>query len=210
MANGINPVNSFNSSAISNVTPSLYSGLNSTGSLTAAAGGDQLKLGSEAGDMLTGLNTTSTSSSTASSSLAGLGGGDGTTNYIMSMVNQLNTSMNQTMQKLMSSVSSSSTGSTGTTGTTTDGVKTASVDGKSGTVTVNYKHSGVMPAQASGNHTWVNKCPFCGGSLLCNPKKTAEGELTCGKCDADFDGNTGYDKTYHPRAKLTEVKNTST
>lgn len=48
----------------------------------------------------------------------------------------------------------------------------------------------------SGYHEWVDYCPLCGHSycLLVNPKGTHEGEITCGYCDADYDGCTGYDK----------------
>lgn len=51
--------------------------------------------------------------------------------------------------------------------------------------------------------TWKNVCPFCKGKLKFNPKKTAEGELTCSKCDADFCGVTGKDKATKVRKKLT-------
>ena len=51
--------------------------------------------------------------------------------------------------------------------------------------------------------TWKNVCPFCKGKLKFNPKKTAEGELTCEKCDADFCCVTGQDKAVKVRKKLT-------
>ena len=51
--------------------------------------------------------------------------------------------------------------------------------------------------------TWKNKCPFCGGKLKFNPKNTAEGELTCKKCDADFCCVSGKDKAVKIRKKLT-------
>ena len=51
--------------------------------------------------------------------------------------------------------------------------------------------------------TWVNSCPFCKGKLKFNPKNTAEGELTCQKCDADFCCVTGQDKATKVRKKLT-------
>lgn len=51
--------------------------------------------------------------------------------------------------------------------------------------------------------TWKNKCPFCGGKLSFNPKKTPEGELTCKKCDADFCAVSGKDKAYKVRKTLT-------
>lgn len=42
----------------------------------------------------------------------------------------------------------------------------------------------------------MDYCPLCHHSncLLDNPKGTHEGEITCGVCDADYDGTTGYDK----------------
>ena len=51
--------------------------------------------------------------------------------------------------------------------------------------------------------TWKNKCPFCGGKFKFNPKSTAEGELTCEKCDADFCCVSGQDKAVKVRKKLT-------
>ena len=51
--------------------------------------------------------------------------------------------------------------------------------------------------------TWKNVCPFCKGKLKFNPKGTAEGELTCSKCDADFCCVTGQDKAVKVRKKLT-------
>lgn len=50
---------------------------------------------------------------------------------------------------------------------------------------------------------WVNKCPFCGGTLRYNPKKVPEAELTCSKCSADFCGVDGYEKRNPPRRRLT-------
>ena len=51
--------------------------------------------------------------------------------------------------------------------------------------------------------TWKNVCPFCKGKLKFNPKGTAEGELTCEKCDADFCAVSGKDKAYTVRKVLT-------
>lgn len=51
--------------------------------------------------------------------------------------------------------------------------------------------------------TWKNICPFCKGKLKFNPKSTAEGELTCSKCDADFCCVSGQDKAVKVRKKLT-------
>lgn len=44
--------------------------------------------------------------------------------------------------------------------------------------------------------TWYNFCPLCGESnvLMNNPKGTAEGELTCLECGADYCVVTGKDK----------------
>ena len=51
--------------------------------------------------------------------------------------------------------------------------------------------------------TWKNVCPFCKGKLKFNPKGTAEGELTCSKCDADFCAVSGKDKANTVRKVLT-------
>ena len=60
-----------------------------------------------------------------------------------------------------------------------------------------YFLPGGMYGGTAGNYDWINYCPFdhTYGSLLMNPKGTAEGELTCNVCDADFDGVTGADKS---------------
>ena len=49
----------------------------------------------------------------------------------------------------------------------------------------------------SGYYDWVDYCPLCHhyNCLLNNPKGTYEGEITCGRCDADYDGTTGADKS---------------
>jgi len=229
MLGNINPINSSGSN-ISNL--SIPSNLMSMSPLTSGSNSQLTGLGSDnlalSGDGLNAMIQNQMNSLMSSSGLnlggamtTGAAGAAGTnaakttgatssdpSSYIMQMVAKLTQSSEQIYKQLMTMMSQAAS-STGTAGATGTGTGTATVNaaeaGKAGTVTVNYKHSGVMPAQKAGNHTWVNKCPFCGGSLLCNPKKTAEGELTCGKCDADFDGNTGYDKTYKPRAKLTEV-----
>lgn len=59
---------------------------------------------------------------------------------------------------------------------------------------------------------WKNWCPFCYntkskatkgiGVLRFNPKKTDTGELTCSKCDADFDCVDGWEKSGSYRKKL--------
>ena len=45
---------------------------------------------------------------------------------------------------------------------------------------------------------WLNYCPQCGyyGTLLINPKGTAEGELTCAYCDCDYCGVSGKEKNF--------------
>ncbi len=55
--------------------------------------------------------------------------------------------------------------------------------------------------------TFVNYCPLCHhyNTLTINPKGVYESELTCSNCDADYDGVTGRDKSYNPRAYLTTV-----
>ena len=49
----------------------------------------------------------------------------------------------------------------------------------------------------SGYYQYIDYCPLCHhyNCLLNNPKGTYEGEITCGRCDADYDGTTGYDKS---------------
>ena len=43
--------------------------------------------------------------------------------------------------------------------------------------------------------TFINKCPFCGSSNLCdNLKGVPEKEVTCKRCDADFCSVCGGDK----------------
>lgn len=53
--------------------------------------------------------------------------------------------------------------------------------------------------------TWVNHCPLCGanGVLRINPKGVYEVEITCGRCDADFSGCSGYEKLCNWRGRLT-------
>ena len=51
--------------------------------------------------------------------------------------------------------------------------------------------------------TWKNVCPFCKAKLKFNPKNTAEGELTCSKCNADFCCVSGKDKAVKVRRSLT-------
>ena len=59
--------------------------------------------------------------------------------------------------------------------------------------------------------TWKNECPLCKkvshyktkGKLKFNPKGTAEGELTCSQCGADFCAVSGKDKNTKVRGKLT-------
>lgn len=60
-----------------------------------------------------------------------------------------------------------------------------------------YFEPGGMYGGHAGYHYWLNYCPMCHhyGCLLKNPKGTHEGELTCSRCDADYDGCTGADKS---------------
>lgn len=59
-----------------------------------------------------------------------------------------------------------------------------------------YFIPGGMYGGESGYHYWENYCPLCHhyGCLEVNPKGTHEGEITCSRCDADYDGCSGYDK----------------
>jgi hypothetical protein len=43
---------------------------------------------------------------------------------------------------------------------------------------------------------WINYCPGCHtyGTLRVNPKHVPESELTCKKCDMDYDGVRGREK----------------
>lgn len=89
------------------------------------------------------------------------------------------------------------------------------VDTSGGCITVNHKHTGVKPAEPEGAKSWQNYCPLCKavGKLQDNPKKAWGGEVTCGACGADYDGNNGWDKTWTPRDKLKEctaANNTTT
>lgn len=58
------------------------------------------------------------------------------------------------------------------------------------------------------SNTWINECVLCGatGTLQINPKGTYEKELTCKRCDADYCGSSGRDKSYNCRATLTKAK----
>ena len=55
--------------------------------------------------------------------------------------------------------------------------------------------------------TWLNFCPKCGyyGTLLINPKKVYEGELTCAFCDSDYCGVSGNDKLSESDYALTRL-----
>lgn len=55
--------------------------------------------------------------------------------------------------------------------------------------------------------TWENHCPLCGhnNTLIENPKRVYENELTCNHCDADFCAVTGKDKSYNVRAVLNKA-----
>ena len=54
---------------------------------------------------------------------------------------------------------------------------------------------------------WLNFCPQCNyyGTLLVNPKGTAEGELTCAYCDCDYCGVSGNEKVTSPTRTLTRL-----
>lgn len=66
---------------------------------------------------------------------------------------------------------------------------------KTSTVT-GYFHPSGYYGRSSGYYTWVDYCPLCRHHqcLSINPKGTYEGEITCLRCDADFDGTSGADK----------------
>ena len=58
---------------------------------------------------------------------------------------------------------------------------------KNGTVT-KYGWNSCSKGWFKTGGTFINYCPFCHcyGTLIYNPKHTAEGEWTCKNCDADF------------------------
>jgi hypothetical protein len=58
---------------------------------------------------------------------------------------------------------------------------------KNGTVT-RYGWNSCSKGWFKTGGTFINYCPFCHnyGTLIYNPKHTAEGEWTCKNCDADF------------------------
>lgn len=58
-----------------------------------------------------------------------------------------------------------------------------------------------------------NRCPYCTkrgykswNTIVYNKKMVHEGELTCSRCDSDFDCYTGYEKSGNKRYKLKLVK----
>ncbi|KZX16626.1 hypothetical protein MBCUT_06640 [Methanobrevibacter cuticularis] len=55
-----------------------------------------------------------------------------------------------------------------------------------------------------GKVTFKNYCPFCKkwNTLKYNPKRVADGEITCYKCGADYCAGTGKDKSYRCRKVL--------
>ena len=80
----------------------------------------------------------------------------------------------------------------------------------------NYSLTVTMKASAGGpsynlnvlyTTVWLNLCPQCGyyGTLLINPKGTAEGELTCAYCDADYCGVSGKEKITSSTVVLTRL-----
>lgn len=82
------------------------------------------------------------------------------------------------------------------------GVKAIYSDDKSTVTTYAYPSKSGYDYKLT-KKTWKNICPFCKGKLKFNPKSTAEGELTCEKCDADFCCVSGQDKAVKVRKKLT-------
>jgi hypothetical protein len=70
-----------------------------------------------------------------------------------------------------------------------------------------YFEPGGMYGGHSGYHQWVNYCPNCHhyGCLSTTMKPCAEGQISCTRCDSDYDGCTGIDKWGGPyiRSQLT-------
>ena len=80
----------------------------------------------------------------------------------------------------------------------------------------NYSLTVTMKVSAGGTSynpgvfyttVWLNYCPQCGyyGTLLINPKGTAEGELTCAYCDCDYCGVSGKEKISSSTNVLTRL-----
>ena len=80
----------------------------------------------------------------------------------------------------------------------------------------NYSLTVTMKVSAGGTSykpnvlyttVWLNYCPNCGyyGTLLVNPKGTAEGELTCAYCDCDYCGVSGKEKLSSSTRVLTRL-----
>lgn len=80
----------------------------------------------------------------------------------------------------------------------------------------NYSLTVTMKVSAGGTSykpnvlyttVWLNYCPNCGyyGTLLVNPKGTAEGELTCTYCDCDYCGVSGKEKLSSSTRVLTRL-----
>lgn len=87
------------------------------------------------------------------------------------------------------------------------GVKAIFSDDKSTVTTYAYPSKGGYKYKLT-KKTWKNECPFCKAKgktsrLKWNPKKVAEGELTCSSCDADFCAVSGKDKASKVRKVLT-------
>ncbi len=78
------------------------------------------------------------------------------------------------------------------------------------TITVTAKPSaGEKMEYKEYTTVFLNHCPLCNhsGTLSFNPKGTAEGEITCSHCDADYCAVTGKDKNGGgSRATLTIIK----
>lgn len=92
--------------------------------------------------------------------------------------------------------------------TTTVTTKAATTSNNAETITVSMRPSCAYHCGEYKVHTttFVKKCAFCGSTnLKINPKRTYEGEITCGKCDADYCGVCGREKMYPSRARLTKA-----
>lgn len=130
--NQINPIGNSSAFSPAGINSSAYTNLLSgTSGLTGmnlGTGSDQIKLGSEASNMLgTGNNSSLLSMLSGSTGTTGTTGtaasASDPTSFIMQMISKLTTSSNTIASQLMSSMSG--TGTTGTTGTSSTGTGTA-------------------------------------------------------------------------------------
>lgn len=81
--------------------------------------------------------------------------------------------------------------------------------GVKGKVNKDYIETWAYPSKSGYGYklthkVWKNYCPLCkaSGKLKFNPKKVAEGEITCEACDADYCAVSGKDKATKVRGKL--------